>query len=133
MLFKYQPPSLRWVLATRRRVGIAGVDDNRIVLPENVCPHAFYGANATPFKYGKIDESDAHSGYRALAYCLFFEEDKYPLMRQLLSSYVVLHAGDVWVKRKCLLESSITGSKFRCNVRIFFINVGNRCKIRFPY
>lgn len=100
MLFKFQPPSVRWVLATRRRAGIPRPDDANIKLPEKVCPHAFYGGNTGPYKFGSISANDAHGGYRALAYSLFFDEDKYPLMRQLLSSYIVVRAGERWVQCK---------------------------------
>lgn len=98
-LFKFRPPSLQWILASRRRSGIPVDEDDNIKLRDNVCPNAFYGGNTSPYAHGDI-ETDEHCGYRALAYLIFFDEEKHELMRQIVCGYVVLCAGQSWVQRK---------------------------------
>lgn len=95
----FVPPSVQDVLNKRRELGIASGEDSGLTIPSFVplldCDLLQVVPGATVSVV-----PDQHAGYRTLAYLLFFDGQLGTVMRQLVTSYVILHAGEPWVASK---------------------------------
>lgn len=98
-LCSFKPPSIDDVVRKRRALGIPIGADARMIIPSFVATPVFGTHTAVPGTIVPVPV-DEDSGYRTLAYLLLFDEELHWLMRQVVSSYIVLHAAEHWMKSK---------------------------------
>lgn len=102
----FNPPTIQDALSKRRALGTTVDADGSVLVPSFV-PCGLFGTHtAVPGTIVPVP-FDEDSGYRTLAYLLLFDEDLHWLMRQVLSSYVILHAAEPWVKSKSHVAGTI--------------------------